>query len=951
MTSDASPIRKLRIGVFDNNHLPSILLANVRSIASKLDETELVVSHLAINIIVLTETWLTASNRNTVSFNDYIPHHRPREQCKKSSGGVSILVSPDMVSTKLQISVPNHLECLWLSCRPIWLPRSVSVIVVCAVYYPGSNSDYAPNQSELIDHITDNILKLKVKYSEPLFFVLGDFNDLNIDPILKICQLSQKVKVPTRGNSILDLILTNACDSLYYPPYTIPKIGKSDHHPVVYDPRLYKPPPQIHRKEKKREFPKSAILSFGFWITRHRWPEVIMEDDPYHKVNLYSSSIWYQINKHFPEITVRMSSTDKPWFTTEIKQLIAMRHKFHLLKNFDARDQLNKTIKKKCFELRSNFRKHNIHLLNYIGSKNWYRQINSIINPDKCSHKKLSNIPELSGKHESTMAEIVNNKFAEICCAYPPLDHSKLPAFLPHDCDLKYVTELEIYILLKKVSSKSPGIGDIPPRILSEFAAEIATPICNIINASLYECTFPSQWKKAKIIPIPKSNPPVTLADLRPISLTPAPGKVLEKILSRELSNQTKTKLDNCQYGNTKGSSTTHYLIKLLNMAYVSTEEGKATTAVTIDYSKAFDYIDHTILINKLINMGIKASLVKILMSFLTDRSQCTKIGSEISSSQSITCGVPQGTINGPKLFVIMIDGDTDDTITNFKFVDDKTIALNHSDDPTQLLQDRLDLMSNEADQNHMVINAKKCHSITFNFSDSNKPPENLHINNAPILREKAIKLLGVEITDNLKFSNNTKIICKKVNSMFFKLSKMKSFGATRDDLVKIWTTILRPCAEYASPVWHPGLTLSETKDLEKLQKTALAIILGRCYINSRPYYKVDNTTKTYDEALNILGLESLKQRREDLITKFAKDILKSSVHRSMLPCEKSSVNTRQRLLLPENPSTNKKEIVVLKETKPGSMRYENSPIPYMTRTINKLKLTRSIKNEKNIIL
>ena len=83
-----------------------------------------------------------------------------------------------------------------------------------------------------------------------------------------------------------------------------------------------------------------------------------------------------------------MSNTDKPWFTTEIKQLIAMRHKFHLLKKFDARDQLNKSIKKKCFVQRSNFRKHNIHLLNNIGSKNWYRQINTIINPDKCSHKK-----------------------------------------------------------------------------------------------------------------------------------------------------------------------------------------------------------------------------------------------------------------------------------------------------------------------------------------------------------------------------------------------------------------------------------------------------------------------------------------------------------------------------------------------------------------------------------
>ena len=181
-----------------------------------------------------------------------------------------------------------------------------------------------------------------------------------------------------------------------------------------------------------------------------------------------------------------------------------MRHKLHISKNFEACDQLNKSIKKMCFELRSNHRKHNIHLLNNIGSKNWYRQINTIINPDKCSHEKLGNIPELSGKHESIMSEIVNNKFTEICSVYPPLDHSRLPAYLPHNCDQKYVDELDTYNLLKKVSSKSPGIGDIPPRILTELALEISTSICNIINASLYKCIFPSQWKKAKIIPIPK---------------------------------------------------------------------------------------------------------------------------------------------------------------------------------------------------------------------------------------------------------------------------------------------------------------------------------------------------------------------------------------------------------------------------------------------------------------
>ena len=179
----------------------------------------------------------------------------------------------------------------------------------------------------------------------------------------------------------------------------------------------------------------------------------------------------------------------------------------------------------------------------------------------------------------------------------------------------------------------------------------------------------------------------------------------------------------------------------------------------------------------------------------------------------------------------------------------------------------------------------------------------------------------------------------------------MKSFGATRDDLVKIWTTILRPCAEYASPVWHPGLTLSDSQNLEKLQKTALAIILGRCYVNFKPHYKIDNKLVTYQEALKILRLETLKQRREDLVTKFAKDILKSSAHRTMLPEEKPGANTRQRLLLPESSTAHNKEFIVLNDFKPGTTRFENLPIPYMTKIINKLKLTRPKKNDNYIKL
>ena len=683
---------------------------------------------------------------------------------------------------------------------------------------------------------------------------------------------------------------------------------------------------------------KSAIIEFGGWITHHDWSEVFSEEDPDLKVRAYINTIEHQIDKFFPLKSTTLSNTDKPWITPEVKHKIALRQKAYLSGDFDTSNQLHKTIKKLCFKLRTNYKRNNIHLLKTVGPKNWFRQINSIINPDKCSHNKMNNIYELAGKDESTMTNIVNNFFNEIVCKYPPLDPNKLPAYLPHLKNKIQVSVVTTYKLVKKVSSKSPGPGDIPPRILTEFAPELATPICNIVNACMEKCIFPKLWKRAKIIPIPKSNQLKSLSDLRPISITPAPGKVLEKIICTELRKQLQPKLDLCQFGNVKGSSTNHYLIKLLEMAYASTDKGNATTAVTIDYSKAFDYIDHTILIDKLINLGVSAQIVKIITSFLSDRYHCTKIGNTTSDFKVISCGVPQGTLTGPFLFTAMINGDSDDVFTHLKFVDDKTIALNHSGDPTVALQDKLDTISKEAKENAMVINGKKCNVIHFNFSGKNSCPKNLHIDGNLIKRENSVKLLGVTITDDLKWTANTNNICKKVRSNFYKLSKLKSFGATRDDLVTAWTSILRPCAEYASPVWHSGLTECDNLNLEKLQKSVLAIILSKVYVDHKPYYKLDDKLLTYEEALHALGLESLYQRREGHLEKFAKSLLKSDAHRNILPEEKPSSNTRERWTYTDS-DTPGIEKIVLTHPITKTDRYKQSAVPKMTRIINELKL------------
>ena len=118
-----------------------------------------------------------------------------------------------------------------------------------------------------------------------------------------------------------------------------------------------------------------------------------------------------------------------------------------------------------------------------------------------------------------------------------------------------------------------------------------------MINCAIITGVFPEAFKKAEIIAIPKVNPPRSLSDLRPISKTAICGK-----------------LDLDQYGNTTGSSTTHYLIKLTDQAYKSTDDGKATTAITIDYSKAFDYVDHGVLIEKLVLLGVRAKLINLII-------------------------------------------------------------------------------------------------------------------------------------------------------------------------------------------------------------------------------------------------------------------------------------------------------------------------------------------------
>ena len=300
----------------NKNHLPVVLLSNIQSFGKtdktdKTAELELVLKLNKVQVGIFTETWLDDITCQHIDIDNYVMFHATRSKTLRASGGVSIFVSDDIPSTKLNVSVPNHLEVIYVSIRPKWLPRSISNIVLCGVYYPRTGSKYAPPQEDLILHLNEKIHHFYSKYADPLILLMGDFNDLKIKDICESCKLKQVVKVPTRKDATIDLIMMNRENNMYCDPVTLPSIRSSDHLCV-----LLKPKDMIKNKIKKekimiRKFTRSAIIQFGAWITTFDWSELVMLEDVNDKVAYFATITWIMVEKYFPLTPVIITNSDK----------------------------------------------------------------------------------------------------------------------------------------------------------------------------------------------------------------------------------------------------------------------------------------------------------------------------------------------------------------------------------------------------------------------------------------------------------------------------------------------------------------------------------------------------------------------------------------------------------------------------------------------------------------
>lgn len=355
-------------------------------------------------------------------------------------------------------------------------------------------------------------------------------------------------------------------------------------------------------------------------------------------------------------------------------------------------------------------------------------------------------------------------------------------------------------------------------------------------------------------MPIAKVHPPSCIeTDLRPISLTPTLSKLLESYVGNWMLTQVTRKLDQKQFGALRGRSTTHALVDMLHAWHQAIDQSHIARVVFVDFSKAFDRLDHTVLMNNLIQLGIHGSVLKWFSSFLIGRQQRVKVAGCYSSWLVLKGGMPQGSWLGPFAFIVLINTLRLSCQTH-KYIDDTTLTEILYQNQLTSMDFYLSELSEWSLANHMHINYSKTKEMIITSSRAVSLPALSNIE-----RVDVFKLLGVFVSADLRWNRHINYIAGKANSRLHFLRQIKRAAVSVDQMLYFYIAYIRPVLEYAAPVWHTGLTTELSDQLESLQKRALRIIYGGSSF----------TNYTYEPFCEKLGILTLHARREELSKNF----------------------------------------------------------------------------------
>lgn len=400
----------------------------------------------------------------------------------------------------------------------------------------------------------------------------------------------------------------------------------------------------------------------------------------------------------------------------------------------------------------------------------------------------------------------------------------------PNDDRLSPTNVEEVKQIIKDLAQrKAPGPDGITNTALKLLPDNIVEQLVCTFNCALQTQYFPTNWKIANVVFLPKGQPTQFPQDYRPISLLNTLGKVYEAVilkrLKREVEDNNIIQLE--QFGFRTAHSTTEQALRLAEHITKSYSHGKATGAVFLDVAKAFDKVWHQGLLYKMTRAGCSTAMVKIIASYLHRRKFKAKIGSSTSTEKQYTAGVPQGSLLAPTLFNIYVSDMPKSPRTDLALYADDTAVYTSSRSPTlvcKYLQQALDDLTEWFDKWRIKINASKTQAVFFTRRRL-APDAELDLDDQPIPWKDEATYLGLILDKRLKWIRQTDAAISKGNAALgalYPLLNRRSRLSLRNKRT-LYVSILRPILLYATPVWC-YTSKTQLQKLERFQSKVLRI-------------------------------------------------------------------------------------------------------------------------------
>lgn len=866
------------------------------------------------DIYILTETWLSKEDPTARCFPpEFVVQRQDREQTKinaSKGGGTLIAIHEKFNNERILLNDPTGLM-EYVATETII--NNKRLVIYNAYIRPISSDKFYENKrQEIYDSHLNNIKFLTETYGQTIM-VTGDFNLPNVEwnfdddglgllPNFDSLNCNKKLTINFLNSmlamgfsqlnhftgfagNVLDLIFTNYSDGFEVIPSEKPIVNADRHHPpleiILLVNKNSTKSKETYTDEYEFCYKKADFEQLKEFYDNANFDSMLNANSCDDMLNIFYDIMETGIDKFVPKIKVK--HTNRPrYFSKELTHLKNMKNKAHKewkmsgdKRRYNAIrsifDPLNQHLQREYIEKVANSVKSNASAFwNYIKDNKASSSIPNKLSLDEENAENPAEVTELFAKHfERTYVKSSND-----------FDIEKYLDSIENTENMPQVSVIQIREIIKSIKNSS-GKGEdiIHPLIIKKCAEELAIPLTNLFNKIIKYGKFPDRWKIQYIIPVHKSGSRFDATKYRPIAIPPTLAKLFDHILSLIITPIIDEQIIENQHGFTKGKSTITNLMHTTSMALDAIANQNQLDIVYADMSRAFDVVPHHILIQKLSKFGLSKALLRLIWSFLTNRTQYVKCGKYKSKPFVVPSGVFQGSHCSPKFFIAFINDLTKviKHVTILIFADDVKLLKEIIDiNDTLKIQEDLNSLETYCKKNGLILNQQKC--IVMSIHRKRNPIINdYRINNFTLNRVNKQKDLGIWFDEKLNFDvhiEKTKSTCSALIGLIIKMDKKRMKPET---IILLYNALVRSIIEYGRIIWDRHL-ITVTQSIESIQKQIVLYALRDTEKRDCDY----RLTK-YDIRCKKLNLQSLERRRANNEIFYVHDIITERINAPFL--------------------------------------------------------------------